>query len=225
MLDLRPARRVRGCALALTCVLCLLVAPWLSAGDPEKTLRFDSSTASVGEISRPSPKRPVPAPSYADRFSSRVHFKMETMSAITQTAEPGQDPQDHFLYADMTRAVERDIRRETRRAARDFLLELTAVDQMVDDFLSRGIGSIGKIGGVGEVSGPKSMDFSFGVSHLRPEIEMEYDFGGRKSFKVGVDSRGRVGMRYRDPRLGGNQVGFGFDGSDTFYVNWGIGGF
>jgi hypothetical protein len=206
------------------CVVCVLASSAATADEPRETQRFDLSRSSPGYVDRPGPDRPAPTPAYANRFSSRVHFQMETMSVITQTAEPGLDPQDHLLYEELSLAVERDVRRETRRAVRDFLLEVTAVDQLVDNFLSRSIGSIGG-GGKATSGGRRALDFSVGVSHLLPEIEMQYDLGGRKSFKLGVDGRGSVGMRYRDPRLGGNEVGFGFDGDDTFYVNWGIKGF
>jgi len=218
-------RGLRRFAIAGICALAALASTAYADDERPPTFRLGSGDATLADGSRPSPKRPAPTPSYASRFASRVQFQMETMSAITQTSVPGQRLQDHFLYEDMSRAVEHSVRRETRRAVRDYLLELTAVDQMVDNFLSRGIGSIGVLGQGDGPGGRRSVDFSFGVSHLRPEVEMEYELGDNKSFKLGVDGRGRVGLRYRDPRLGGNQIGLGFDGDDTFYLDWRIGGF
>jgi len=222
MLQVRPVFVMRFHALAGICVL-VLAASSAQAGDEARELMdFSAGSPPPAEAVRPEPTR---TSSFAlvrtGRFLDGVNLQMEAMSAYSQTSQPGGRVQDNVMYEEHSLAVERSLLRSTRRAVRDYLMEVTAADRLIERYKKKGLQSVGldTLGGSGEPGKRRRLGFDFGISHFRPEVGLEYEVG-RSSFKFSVSGDGRVGVRFRDPRWGGNNVSVGYDGDDVFYVGW-----
>jgi hypothetical protein len=225
MFGLPPAFAMRLHVLAGFCALAL-IAPSVQAEDQKGgALDFSAARAPVAQSKRTAPPRTAFVPAHTSRFANGVNMQMEAMSTYEKTAYLGSAVQDNLMYAEHSQAVQNSLVRTTRRAFRDYLMQVTAVDQLIERYKSKGMQSVGLIkpDGSRKSSGGR-FGFDFGVSHFRPEVGVEYEVG-RSTFKLSVDGEGRAGFRYRNPRWGGNQVSLGFDGGEVFYVSWHVGGF
>ena len=220
-----PAFAIRLNVLAGFCALALCASPVQAEGEQGKSLDFSSARVPVAKTAPPDKARTAFAPSRAGRFVDGVSIQMEAMSTFAKTAQPGWALHDNLMYAEHSQAVERSLLRTTRREFRDYLMQVTAVDQLIERYKSKGMRTVGldKLGGSRQGS-PRHFGFDFGISHFRPEVGVEYAVG-RSSFKLSVDGDGSAGFRFRNARWGGNQVSLGFDGDDLFFVSWHVGGF
>jgi len=225
MFGLPPAFAIRLHVLAGFCVL-VLMAPSVQAEDQKGgSMEFSAARAPVAPTKRTAPPRTAFVPAHTSRFVNGVNMQMEAMSTYEKTAYPGSAVQDNLMYAEHSQAVQSSLVRTTRRAFRDYLMQVTTVDQLIEHYKSKGMQSVGlnNLTGTRKGSGSR-FGFDFGFSHFRPEVGVEYEVG-RSTFKLSVDGEGRAGFRYRNPRWGGNQVSLGFDGGEVYYVSWHVGGF
>jgi hypothetical protein len=223
----RPFSAILFQALAGSCALALVASPSLAGDSKRGTLNLSVVEAPLAKTALANRPRTAFAPAHTARFFDGVNMQMEAMSTFTATSRPGTAVQDNLMYAEHSQAVERSLVRTTRRAFRDYLMEVTAVNELIETYKNKGMRSVGleqingtRVGGQGR----GRLGFDFGVSHFRPEVGVEYETGG-SSFKLSVDSQGKAGFRYRNPRWGGNQVSVGFDGGEVYYVGWHVGGF
>ena len=211
--------------LAGLCALALCALPVQAEGEEGRSLDFSAARAPAAKTTPPDKARTAFVPSRASRFANGVNIQMEAMSAYAKTSLPGRALHDNLMYAEHSQAVERSLVRTTRREFRDYLMQVTAVDQLIERYKSKGMQSVGlgKLGG-SQAGSRRHFGFDFGVSHFRPEVGVEYTVG-RNRFKLSVDGDGSAGFRFRNPRWGGNQVSLGYDGEDVYFVSWHVGGF
>jgi len=226
MSDRRPVSAARLCLLAGVLVLVLLASPVQAEEPGGQSLDLSAALASKDGAPRPEPSRTAYVPTHTSRFVTSVNMQMEALSTFTKTAVPGTAMQDNVMYSEHTRAVERTLLRTTRRAFRDYLMEVSTVNRLIERYKSKGLQSVGldKLGGGTSRGGRSRFGFDFGISHLRPEVGVEYEVG-RNSFKLSVSGTGQAGFRYRHPRWGGSQVSVGYDGDEVYYLSWHVGGF
>lgn len=225
MSDLGRFSAVRFSLLAGFCALALVAAPVLAEEQGGGPLDFSVAGKPQTQAQRPDPARTAYVPAHTRRFVTSVNMQMEALSSFTRTTEHGRQIQDNVMYAEHSRAVERTLLRSTRRAFKDYLMEVSTVNRLIERYKSKGLQTIGLETLDGARGGNRSrFGFDFGISHFRPEIGVEYEIG-RSSFKLSVDGRGQAGFRYRNPRWGGNQVSLGYDGEDVYYLSWHVGGF
>jgi hypothetical protein len=217
----RPAGQVRARVFALGCICALAVAPVAAEQGSSAKLGLAGTAAPAEE---PGERSRAFAPTHSSRFASRVQFQMEAMSTFTKTSAPGRELHDNLMYDEFSQAVERDLVRSTRRALRDYLMEVTAVNELLERMKHKSMLRVGLEGG-GDTAGgrARNLGFGFGISSLRPSMDMDYEVG-RSSFRFSLDGSGSVGLRYRNPRLGGNVVSAGYNGEDAYYLSWQIGG-
>ncbi len=138
----------------------------------------------------------------------RVSLELESLSAYRRIAQPGHQLQDHVLFDQLAANVRRDVERMTRKAVKNYLLEVINLD--------RGIDSI-KTQIRGEPAERSSMRFRLGFHSRLPVVGVSYDTGpGEMGLKVGAD--GAVGLHYRDSRMKQADFSASFDGEDRFEI-------
>ena len=114
-----------------------------------------------------------------------------------------------MLFDQLAASVRRDVERMTRKAVKNYLMEVINLD--------RGIDSV-KMRVRGEPSERRSsMRFRLGFHSRLPVVGVRYDTGpGEMGLKVGAD--GAVGLHYRDSRMRQADFSASFDGEDRFEI-------
>jgi len=161
------------------------------------------------------------APFARERILPRVSMQLEAFSAFRH-AEPDRDIGDLLLHDEMTREVRRGVERATRRAVKDFLIHVTEVDRLVERLRRRGKALVDPAGGPGGPGRARNVRFDVGFHRLMPEVQMRYGVG-HGDLRFSVDAEGSVSVQYRDVRMTRGSVVVGFDGDDTYRLNWNVG--
>ncbi len=168
-----------------------------------------TGTALAEEPSKPESRAKAPTFRFdTKKLVPRVSIELESLSAYRRIAQPGHQLQDHVLFDQLAANVRRDVERMTRKAVKNYLLEVINLD--------RGIDSI-KTQIRGEPAERSSMRFRLGFHSRLPVVGVSYDTGpGEMGLKVGAD--GAVGLHYRDSRMKQADFSASFDGEDRFEI-------
>lgn len=145
---------------------------------------------------------------------TKIEVQLESLSAFESETAIGGHASDHVLFDELSEDVEHGVRRATRRAMRDYLLDAAEVDRVINVF--RGGADQGSAAG-GSGRGGR-MSFDVRIHSFLPEVEMGYRLGGGQ-LKLSVGTEGEIGVRYGARGVERANVGLSFDGDDTLRLN------
>ena len=172
---------------------------------------FLTGTALAEEAFKPESRVKPKAPTFrlhAQKLMPRVFVELESLSAYHRVVEPGHQLQDHVLFDQLAANVRRDVERMTRKAVKNYLMEVINLDRGIDSLKSRVRG---------EPTGRRSMHFRLGFHSQLPVVGVKFDAGpGELGLKVGAD--GAVGLHYNAGPYNQADFSANFDGEDRFEI-------
>jgi hypothetical protein len=125
-------------------------------------------------------------------------------------AAPFDDPQ----FDEMTRSIEHQVERATRRAVKDILLESFEFERRIDDLQGRALQADGASPGTAPAR--RRLGFDVGVHSGEPQVQMRYRLpAGVLKLRISTDRT--VGLQFGGDRAGHARFSAGFDGDDTFH--------
>lgn len=221
---LRREVRIEGHWLWALIAILLLCGP-VGAGEPRERPRglagLDRPEAESARTNGPAAKAATGsrlAPFARKNILPRVSMQLEALSAF-RDAEPDRDIREQMMFDEMSRDVRHSVERATKRAVKDFLMEVTEVDRLVERLRRRGKAMVDPAGdGIpGRPGGGKKVRFDVGFHRLMPNVQMRYGVGPG-TFRVNVDAEGAFGVQYQDYRVTHASIAAGFDGNDTYRI-------
>ena len=158
------------------------------------------------------PERRTKAPTFrfdTKRLVPRVSLELESLSAYRRVAQPGNGLQDHVLFDQLTQNVRRDVKRMTRKAVKNYLMDVINLDRGIDRVKERVRGE--------EPAERRSVHYQLGFHSRLPVVGMSYDAGpGVLGLKVG--GNGSVGVHWSDSRMKQADFSASFNGEDRFEI-------
>ncbi len=152
------------------------------------------------------------------RFLPRVTGRLHSLQGMTRSDGPNHLLDEHAFHDQMTDAVRHGVTRASRKAARDFFLETTQLEEKIDAMKDRRRGRR-RTDGLGLAAAmqddPSRFDFDVRIYRALPQVVMRYDME-RGDMKFVVDPRGNVKVRYRSETLGRAEIQADFDGDDRY---------
>ncbi len=152
------------------------------------------------------------------RFLPRVNGRLQSLQGMTRSDGPNHLLDEHAFHDQMTDAVRHGVTRASRKAAKDFLLEATRLEQKIDAMKDRRRSrrQSDGVGGAEATQGdPSRFDFDVRIHSAMPEVVMRYDME-RGDMKFVLDPTGSVKVRYRSEMLGRAEIQADFDGDDSY---------
>ena len=143
----------------------------------------------------------------------RIHFQLESITAIHSAGMPGARPEDHMLYDELSDSVRHGAERASRKAIKRYLIEASTIERRLDNIKA-------EIGGTRLES--KKIGFDVGFHHALPRVSMKYGVGhGWVKFRMGAT--GAVGIQYKNLRMGHTEIFAGYDGDDNYELRYRLG--
>lgn len=165
------------------------------------------------DSNRPSPlnwrdvREPRGPHSYEGRLKHLVGFQWESVSALNGAILPGAELVDQVVFQQMNKEGRRGAQIATHRAVKEYLLELTDLDRVLDGV------TFGRRGRESVSGGDRGLGFNVHFTHGLPKVEMRYPLGGG-TLKFGLGAQGAVQVEYNASGLA--RVGVGYDGDNRY---------
>ncbi len=152
------------------------------------------------------------------RFLPRVNGRLQSLQGMTRSDGPNHLLDEDAFHDQMTEAVRHGVTRASRKAAKDFLLETTRLEDKIDAMRDRRrdrrqADAVGAPGA--SEDDPSRFDFDVRFHSAMPQVVMRYDMS-RGDMKFVVDPQGSVKVRYRSETLGRAEIQADFDGDDSY---------
>jgi hypothetical protein len=151
------------------------------------------------------------------RVLRRVSLELESLSAFRQSGQPGLSMLDDVLADELTDAVRSDLKRATRRAVKDYLLQASMADRWFETIRGR-LARTRSSGGVTRSSG---LDLDVGFHRLLPELRLGLQTGGG-SLRFRLGAEGAVGVNFRSGQRQRNEIRAEYDLEDGFSLLYGL---